>query len=67
MADTLTIASGRDRLYWAGWVLSGLAIAFLLMDAAMKLLALPIVLEANGPLGFAGIGMARGLGATLLV
>ena len=57
----------RGPKYWTGWALSGLVIAFLLMDAAMKLLALPIVLETSGPLGFAGTGTARGLGALLLV
>jgi hypothetical protein len=46
--------------------MSGLAIVFLLMDASMKLLALPVVLEANAALGFQGEGMARGLGAILL-
>jgi hypothetical protein len=58
-------ASGRGRTI--GWVLSGLVIAFLLMDATMKLLALPVVLETQAPLGFAGAGMARGLGVLLLV
>ena len=47
--------------------LSGLAIAFLLMDATMKLLALSVVLETSGPLGFPGATMARGLGMLLLV
>jgi hypothetical protein len=47
--------------------MSGLAIAFLLLDAGMKLLALPVVLEASGALGFGGAGMARELGAILLV
>jgi len=56
---------GRGRTI--GWVLSGLAIAFLLMDATMKLLALPVVLETSGPLGFPGAAMARGLGVLLLV
>ncbi len=60
-------AGGRTRTYWIGWVLSGLAIAFLLMDATMKLMALPIVLETSAPLGFAGADMARGLGIVLLV
>jgi hypothetical protein len=46
--------------------MSGLAIAFLLMDASMKLLALPVVLQANAALGFQGEGMARELGAILL-
>src|ERR1043165_9983893 len=55
---------GRGRTI--GWVLSGLVIAFLLMDATMKLLALPIVLETQEPLGFSGAGVARGLGVMLL-
>ena len=55
------------RSFWAGWIMSGLVIAFLLMDAIMKLLALPVVLESSGPLGFAGADMARGLGAVLLI
>ena len=58
-------ASGRGRTI--GWVLSGLAIAFLLMDATMKLLALSVVLETSGPLGFPGATMSRGLGVLLLV
>jgi hypothetical protein len=58
-------ASGRGRTI--GWVLSSLVIAFLLMDATMKLLALPVVLETQAPLGFAGAGIARGLGVLLLV
>jgi DoxX-like protein len=57
-------ASGRGRTI--GWVLSGVVIAFLLMDATMKLLALPIVLETQEPLGFSGAGLARGLGVLLL-
>lgn len=57
----------RDKAFRIGWVLSGLVIAFLLMDATMKLLALPVVLEAGEPLGFPGVAMARGLGITLLV
>lgn len=62
------MASGvqRDRVYWAGWAMAGLVIAFMLMDASMKLLALPVVLESGAPLGFAGVDMARGLGTVLL-
>jgi DoxX-like family len=55
-----------DTRYWAGWTVSGLAIAFLLMDASMKLLALPVVLQAQEALGFQGEGMTRLLGAILL-
>ena len=58
-------ASGHGRTI--GWALSGLVIAFLLMDATMKLLALSVVLEAQEPLGFSGAATARGLGALLLV
>jgi hypothetical protein len=50
-----------------GWVLSGLVIAFMLMDASMKLLTLPVVLEAGAALGLPGASMARGLGILLLV
>jgi hypothetical protein len=58
---------GRGRAYWIGWTMSALVIAFFLLDATMKLLALPVVLETSGPLGFGGADMARGLGALLLV
>lgn len=61
------MASGRGGAFWGGWVMSGLVIAFMLMDATMKLLALPVVLEAGEPLGFPGVGMAHGLGAVLLI
>ena len=47
--------------------MSGLAIAFLLMDASMKLLAVPVVLQAQAELGFQGEGMARGLGGAVAV
>ena len=60
-------APNRDDRPRIGWVMSGLVIAFLLMDATMKLLALPVVLEAGAPLGFAGADMARGLGTVLLI
>jgi hypothetical protein len=56
--------SGRGRTI--GCVLSGLVIAFLLMDATMKLLALQVVLETQEPLGFSGVAIARGLGVLLL-
>jgi DoxX-like protein len=57
----------QDSRPWISWAISGLAIAFLLMDATMKLLALPVVLEASAPLGFPGADMARGLGTVLLI
>ena len=56
----------HDWKFWTGWVLCGLVIAFMLMDAVMKLLALPVVLKSSGELGFDGVAMARGLGIVLL-
>ncbi len=50
----------------AGWIISGLVSVFLLMDAVMKLLAIPQVLDAGAELGFPGAAMARGLGVLLL-
>jgi hypothetical protein len=61
------LPGGRNRTYWIGWVMSGIVIAFLLMDSIMKLLALPVVMETSGPLGFPGADMARGLGIVLLI
>jgi hypothetical protein len=55
------------KLRITGLVMSAVVIAFMLMDATMKLLALPVVLEAGSAIGFPGVGMARGLGALLLV
>jgi hypothetical protein len=50
-----------------GYVLSALAVLFLLMDIAMKLLALPIVLTSSTQLGYPGTpAMARTLGLLLL-
>lgn len=53
---------------WAGRVLSGLVIAFLLLDASMKLVPLQVVMDAMHGLGFGGsTALARGLGVLLLV
>jgi hypothetical protein len=51
----------------AGWLLSGLAIAFFAMDGAMKLANLPMVAEASAQLGWpADAGTIRMLAALLL-
>jgi hypothetical protein len=57
----------RDWRYRTGWVLSGLAILFLVMDSTMKLLALPVVVQAGAALGLGGVATARALGAILMV
>lgn len=67
MTNRLGTSQARSRKYWVGWILGGLAAAFLLMDAVMKLMALPIVLDTSAPLGFVGADMARTLGSVLLV
>jgi hypothetical protein len=52
---------------WAGRIVSGLAIAFLLLDAGMKLVPLKPVIDAMRGLGFSGgDSLARGLGILLL-
>lgn len=52
----------------AGWVMSGLVIAFLLLDAGMKLVPLDVVLETSKALGYPPtVELARGLAVTLLV
>ena len=58
-------ASGSTRR--VGAVLSAVAVLFLLLDAVMKLLAMPFVLEATAQLGYPGSPeFVRGLGALLL-
>jgi DoxX-like family len=54
-------------LVWVGRLLSGLVIAFLLLDAAMKLVPAQPVTEAMQNLGFNSTdALARGLGILLL-
>lgn len=61
-AQTITPA-----VLWTGRVLSGLAVVFLLLDAAMKLVPLKPVIDAMQALGFASSdALARGLGVLLL-
>jgi hypothetical protein len=51
---------------WAGRLMSGLVIAFLLLDGAMKLIPLDVVIKASEPLGLPG-ELARTLGVLTLV
>ncbi|MDC3962212.1 DoxX family protein [Polyangium jinanense] len=51
---------------WSGRILSGLAVAFLLFDAAIKLMAPKEVLAAHDQLGFPP-ELARSLGTLLLM
>ena len=52
--------------YWAGWILSGLPALFLLVDAGMKLLRLPVVVSATVELGYPESSILP-IGAVLLV
>lgn len=52
---------------WIGRLLSALVVAFLLFDAAIKLLALPVVTQTMADLGYPGtVALARGLGVLTL-
>jgi len=66
LSDRLLSSTSHNVAYWLGWGLSGLAIAFCVMDAIMKLLALPFVLEASDRIGFHGETVIRELGVILL-
>jgi DoxX-like family len=66
LSDRLLRPTSQNVAYWFGWGLSGFAIAFCLMDAIMKLLALSFVLEASDRIGFHGETVIRELGVILL-
>jgi hypothetical protein len=53
---------------WTGWTLTGLFVAFMLMDVAIKWLRLPIVDESMVALGFQpGVGFWIGVLETILL
>jgi len=56
----------RTRLRWTGRILSGLIVAFLAFDAAMKLVAIAPVVEATTRLGYA-VSTIRPMGVVLLL
>jgi hypothetical protein len=69
MENTLKAAAGSaaplsQKLVWTGRVLSGLTVAFLLLDGAMKLVPITPVVEACRRLGYAA-ELARPLGVLL--
>ena len=63
-----TTAHPRPRAaLWAGRTLGALVVLFLALDATMKLVPLPIVLESMVELGYPpSEGLARGLGVLLI-
>jgi hypothetical protein len=54
-----------SKAIWAGRLMSGLVILFLLLDGAMKLIPLDVVIKASEPLGIPG-DLARTLGVLTL-
>ena len=60
---TETSSSG---MFWAGWIISGLVILFLVFDGGTKVLRVAPVLEACERLGLT-VDMVVGIGAVLLV
>ena len=73
MINSVSSAAAFDRgattptMRRVGWFLSGIAILFLVMDGTMKVLALDVVTQATGQLGFPGTAsFARELGLLLL-
>jgi DoxX-like protein len=61
----LTVAPLSNKLVWTGRALTGLVVAFLLFDGAVKLIPIEPVLEAFRRLGYP-VEVARYLGAVLL-
>lgn len=52
VSPALIAAPISNRLVWTGRVLTGLAVAFLFLDSAIKLVPIPAVVESCQHLGF---------------
>jgi DoxX-like family len=64
--DASSVSTARWPV-WTGRALSGLVILFLLLDAAMKIAALPVVSESAVMIGWTGdAGFWRAMGLLLL-
>jgi hypothetical protein len=63
---TRSHAKRAGKAVWAGRVLSGLAVAFLAMDAAMKLFTVPQAVEGTASLGYP-VSVLFGLGVVQAV
>jgi hypothetical protein len=65
VSPALITAPISNKLTWIGRVLTGLVVAFLLMDAGVKLVPIAVVIESCRHLGFPA-ELARNLGLVLL-
>ena len=66
MQTTVQIPPVSNKALWAGRIMSGLVILFLIPDAVIKLVPLDIVIETSRELGIPG-HLARTLGVLTLV
>ena len=66
VTETTSPPKGAGAMRIAGWIVSGLVIAFLTLDFLMKLMAAPIVIETGAKIGLeGGADQARMLGIVL--
>lgn len=66
MQSAAKTASGSKKMLWAGYIVSALAVLFLLFDAIIKLLKLAPAVEGTVRLGYPE-GLVVNIGIILLV
>jgi hypothetical protein len=57
--------TGSGSMFWAGWIITGLVVLFLIFDGGTKILKVAPVIEACARVGLTA-NMAVGIGAILL-
>jgi hypothetical protein len=66
MSTSVPVAPASSKMLWAGRTISGLVVAFLLFDGAIKLIPLNVVITTSQELGIP-THLARTLGVLTLV
>jgi hypothetical protein len=67
MSKNIQAMSGDSKpMLWAGWIMSGAVVLFLLLDGVMKLLLVEPVIEATRQIGYP-LDVIRPLGIVCLV
>jgi DoxX-like family len=64
--DSMAAEPSSNGMLWAGWIVTGLVILFLVFDGATKILKVAPVLGACAKLGVSS-SMAVGIGTVLLI